>query len=263
MNDDRILAYRQRRVQENQQQYPRAVIDEKLARIMRRFEDVGAGRRFATASLEDFRGGFASCLREYVDSLPSLADRLEWQRDNDPERFGMPGEDAPISFGPSWPQSESRNLVRGANGLALFGPVGTGKTHGAVAVLRAAVHKGHPGMFFSAAELAASLRGSVGKRNESPDEIVDELAKIPMLAVDDLDKLSGSAFICEQVFALIDARYRSELPIIITANSGPAGIAAAFEKLPSSGEAIVDRLREMIPNQNWLELRGTSRRVAA
>lgn len=265
MNDDFDFVIRiraERRLQENREKYPRAVIDERLAQIMRRFDDVGAGPRFASASLDDFSGGFATCLHEYVAALPGLADLMEQQRDRDPG-FYIEDPDSAFNADGRWPDCESRQLLRSANGLALFGPVGVGKSHSAVAVLRASVRLGHPSRFISAAQLAADLRGSVSNRRQSPDEIIDDLAQVPMLCIDDLDKLSGTAFICEQVFGLIDARYRAQLPIIITANAGPAGIGAAFEKLPSSGEAIVDRLREMIPNQNWLELRGTSRRIAA
>lgn len=260
--DEQIRSSTERRLHENTAKFPREVIDRRIAEIMRRFDDVGAGPRFARASLDDMGGGFGACLREYADGLPSLMAELERQRDKDPW-FRIPDPDNAFFKDGPWPHSESRRLLAGASGLALFGPVGVGKTHSAVAVLRAAVKRGHPARFISAAQLARDLRGSVANRRQSADEIIDELAKAPILCLDDADKLSGTPFVCEQVFALIDARYRSGLPVLITANAGPSGIAAVFERLPACGEAIVDRLREMIANQNWLELKGTSRRVAA
>lgn len=264
MNDlnDQILTSPARRLQENLAKYPRAVIEQRVTEIMRRFDDVGAGPRFANAAIGDIEGGFGACLREYVAGLPTLVDALERQRDTD-AWFQISDPDAAYFSDGPWPDCESRRLLKAASGVAVFGPVGVGKTYAAVATLRAAVAIGHPARFVSAAQLAADLRGSVSNRRQSPDEIVDELAHVPFLAIDDLDKLSGTPFICEQVFALVDARYRAQLPIVITANSGPGGIQSAFAKLPSCGEAIVDRLRETIPDGNWLELRGASRRIAA
>ena len=53
-----------------------------------------------------------------------------------------------------------------------------------------------------------------GDRNE----YIDSFKRYPLMSMDDLGIERNSEFAREQVFSVIDSRYRSQLPMIVTTN---------------------------------------------
>jgi DNA replication protein DnaC len=47
---------------------------------------------------------------------------------------------------------------------------------------------------------------------------IDSFKKYPLMIVDDLGMERNSEFAREQIFSVIDSRYRSQLPMIVTTN---------------------------------------------
>ena len=76
-------------------------------------------------------------------------------------------------------------------------------------------------------------------------DLYDFYAKVPLLVLDDIDKVSRSAggqpssWTREVVFLLVNYRYENMLPTIFTMNAPPEAIKPLF------GEAVYSRIAEM------------------
>lgn len=105
------------------------------------------------------------------------------------------------------------DLRKVGKGLLLYGTVGTGKTYAACEVANALIDKGYPVHVTNFARVLNTLQGTFDKQ-----EYIDELNRYQLLVIDDLGIERETAFAKEQVFNVIDARYRAGLPMIITTN---------------------------------------------
>ncbi len=123
-------------------------------------------------------------------------------------------------------------------GLILAGGVGRGKTHAACAIL-AAQRRGV--RFVTAQEVTAMSYPSA----EGSWEFMGRCRGVGMLAIDDLGKAKPTEWMVAGMFELINARYQSNRPTIITTNY-------TFDKLEAyltggnatTAEALVSRLRD-------------------
>ena len=106
-------------------------------------------------------------------------------------------------------------LRKNATGLLLWGDVGTGKSFIAGCIANALLDKGVPVIMTNFARLLNKLTDMyAGDRNA----YIDSFKRYPMMIIDDLGVERNSEFAREQVFSVIDSRYRSELPMIVTTN---------------------------------------------
>ena len=102
-----------------------------------------------------------------------------------------------------------------STGLLLWGNVGTGKSFIAGCIANALLDKGVPVIMTNFARLLNKLTDMYsGDRNA----YIDSLKRYPLMIIDDLGVERNSEFAREQVFSVIDSRYRSELPMIVTTN---------------------------------------------
>ena len=100
-----------------------------------------------------------------------------------------------------------------ASGLLLWGNVGTGKSFIAGCIANALLDKGVPVIMTYFARLLNKLTDMyAGDRNA----YIDSFKRYPMIIIDDLGIERNSEFAREQVFSIIDSRYRSQLPMIVT-----------------------------------------------
>lgn len=125
-----------------------------------------------------------------------------------------------------------------AKGLLMFGNVGTGKTFFAACVANALIDEGYPCLVTNFARLTNTLSGMY----EGKQEYLDSLNRYALLVIDDLASERNTEFMNEVVFNIIDARYRSGLPIVITTN-----LTAEELKHPAdmSKQRVYSRLFEM------------------
>lgn len=136
-------------------------------------------------------------------------------------------------------------------GLLLFGSVGTGKTFAACCIANALIDKGYSALVTNFARLANTLQGL----REDRQDYIDKLNAVNLLVIDDLAAERQTEYMQETVFNIIDSRYRSGRPLIITTN-----LTADELKNPAdiSRKRIYSRLFEVcIP----FEVKGMDRRA--
>lgn len=135
------------------------------------------------------------------------------------------------------------------NGLLLYGGVGTGKTFAAACIANALIDTGRTCLMTNFARVLNTLWSI-----EEKQAYIDSFNQFDLLVLDDLGAERRSEYAQEQVFNVIDGRYRSGLPLIITTNLGIDKI----KKPDTVGNArIYDRVLEMC---HPIELSGQSRR---
>ena len=99
-------------------------------------------------------------------------------------------------------------------GLLLYGNVGTGKTFAAACVANALIDRGYPCLMTNFARLTNTISGMF----EGKQEYIDSLNRFSLLIIDDLASERDTEYVGEIVQNVIDARYRSGLPLIVTTN---------------------------------------------
>lgn len=138
---------------------------------------------------------------------------------------------------------------RSGKGLLLYGTVGTGKTYHAASIANLLIDKGYKVLMTNFTRISNHLQGTFEK-----NEYIDSLNNYSLLILDDLGVERKSEYMQEIVYNIIDARYRSGLPFIVTTN-----LTAEQLKKPDNIEnaRIYDRILERcLP----VEVSGISRR---
>ena len=135
-------------------------------------------------------------------------------------------------------------------GLLLYGNVGTGKTFISACIANALINKGYPCLVTNFARLTNTISGMY----DGKQQYIDGLDKFSLLVIDDLASERDTEYMGEIVQNIIDARYRSGQPLIVTTN-----LTADELKHPAEmrKQRIYSRLLEMcVP----IEVKGTDRR---
>ena len=109
----------------------------------------------------------------------------------------------------------AREMVKTRSGkLVLLGANGTGKTHIAVGVVREI-----GGAIYSMYEITTRIRASyVSGAKETELDIVDELSRLPMLAIDEIGRTKGSEAETNWLSYIIDKRHVRGLPLVLISN---------------------------------------------
>lgn len=143
-----------------------------------------------------------------------------------------------------------RKFLREGKGLLLYGSVGTGKSYYAACIANRILEQGFTARMTNFATLTNDLSGM----GEGKNRYIDDLCRYSLLVIDDLGAERKSDYVREIVFNIIDSRYRSGLPMIITTN-----LTGEELKKPDSTEnaRIYDRILGCCFPQ---EISGPSRR---
>lgn len=104
-------------------------------------------------------------------------------------------------------------LPRKNQGLLLWGGVGTGKTFSAACIANALLDRGIPVVMTSFAKLLGKDKGF-----GIDEEFIAELNRASLLIIDDLGAERSTDFALEKVYSIIDSRYSTGLPMILTTN---------------------------------------------
>lgn len=131
-------------------------------------------------------------------------------------------------------------------GLLLFGGVGTGKTHTAACIANELLEQGYPVVITSLVKLV----------DGGTEDICSRMSSIDLLILDDLGAERSTDYALEQVYNIVDSRYRAGLPVIYTAN-------LTLEELKHPSDLRYARIYDRILERCFpVEFRGNSRRKA-
>lgn len=141
-------------------------------------------------------------------------------------------------------------MKKKGKGLLLYGDVGTGKTFISACIANALIEQGKPCLVTNFARLTNTISGMY----DGKQAYIDGLDRFSLLVIDDLASERDTEYMGEIVQNIIDARYRSGKPLIVTTN-----LTAEELKHPAEirKQRIYSRLFEMcIP----VEVKGKDRR---
>lgn len=99
-------------------------------------------------------------------------------------------------------------------GLLVYGPVGCGKTFLAAAIANELLASGFRVEMTSITRIVNTLQDMYGGKQQ----YIDRLVSKDLLIIDDLGVERDSEYMQEQVTSIIDARYKSGKPLIVTTN---------------------------------------------
>lgn len=114
------------------------------------------------------------------------------------------------SYVEHWEKMKEKSL-----GLLLWGDVGTGKTFFAGCIANALLDKGISVLMTNFSRILNTLTGIY---SDDRNKFIDSFNNYQLLIIDDLGIERNSEFALEQVFHVVDSRYRSKLPMIVTTN---------------------------------------------
>ena len=108
-----------------------------------------------------------------------------------------------------WQTMHTENI-----GLLFWGGVGTGKSFLAGCIANALMAQEVPVRMTNFARILNELNNSFSGRNE----VVGRLCRYPLLIIDDFGMERGTEYALEQIYSIVDSRYRSRKPLIVTTN---------------------------------------------
>jgi DNA replication protein DnaC len=106
--------------------------------------------------------------------------------------------------------------------LVLWGTFGTGKTHLAAAVANYRISAGEPAVFIVVPDLLDHLRSTFSPTSDvTYDELFETVRNTPLLILDDLGTQTSTAWAQEKLYQILNHRYNTALPTVITTNLSP------------------------------------------
>lgn len=103
--------------------------------------------------------------------------------------------------------------------LVLMGVHGSGKTHLTAAMANDRLVRGLPTLFINTPDLLDALRASFGGEGSTAyDKVFYEVRATPFLILDDFGAQSATAWAREKLYQILNYRYNSQLPTVITTN---------------------------------------------
>ena len=141
-------------------------------------------------------------------------------------------------------------------GIWFQGDVGTGKTTLAMLISGEALRQGHSVAIYSLPRLLGLLRETFNDESEaSLSTLLDRLAAVELLHVDDVGAEQSSPWVLEQLYTIVNTRYEDGRAVVLTTNLEPPALREQI------GERTVSRLVEMCGDP--LPLFGADRRMEA
>lgn len=138
-------------------------------------------------------------------------------------------------------------------GLLLWGDVGTGKSFMAAAIANRVIDRGYSALLTDIGSIVSLMESSFDDRRRNLDRIL----RYDLLVIDDLGAQRATEYMMEHVYSVIDGRYRSGRPMVITTNFDADEIRESRDS--ERWGRIFDRILECCYP---VEFKGKSRRRA-
>ena len=132
------------------------------------------------------------------------------------------------------------DMKAGNIGYLLWGSVGTGKSYLAGCIANALMEKEISVRMTNFALILNDLAATF----EGKNEYISNLCRYPLLILDDFGMERGTEYGLEQVYNVIDSRYRSRKPLIVTTN---LTLSELQHPKDTAHSRIYDRVLEMCP----------------
>ncbi|MFQ5933376.1 MAG: ATP-binding protein [Dehalococcoidia bacterium] len=136
--------------------------------------------------------------------------------------------------------------------LVLVGPSGSGKTHLAAAIANVCIERGQRVFFMVVPDLLDHLRATFAPSSEtSYDELFEQIRNVPVLVLDDLGTQTSSPWAAEKLFQVLNHRFNSQLPTIVTTNVALEQLdESLYSRLtdPAFSKVFRTEKRSFIPN---------------
>ena len=140
----------------------------------------------------------------------------------------------------------------GDEGVYLFGPVGTGKTHRAAAWANQAIEAGLRVRWITVPAYLEDKRAAMS--GAPAPATAEELASCDVLVLDDLGTEKATEWAREVLFGLVNRAYEADVQLLVTSNRRLADLASHL------GDRIASRIAEIcVPH----EMCGPDRRLQA
>ena len=163
-------------------------------------------------------------------------------------------EDTPVirmakNYVKNWRKVKAENL-----GLLFWGDVGTGKSYAAACIANALLEMRVPVLMTNFAKM---LNQMGGLDSEERFSYISSLSGFSLLIIDDLGIERSTDYAKEQVYSIIDERYKSGLPVIVTTNLTIEDLRCPMQLADAR---IYSRILEMCTP---VHVAGSDRRTAA
>ena len=121
-----------------------------------------------------------------------------------------PGIQMAKQYVENWKMAKEKNL-----GLLFWGDVGTGKSFLAACIVNALLEKGVPVLMTNFSKILNQMGAMY---SDERYRYITSFNLFSLLVIDDLGIERNTEYALEQVYAVIDERYKAGLPLIITTN---------------------------------------------
>ena len=119
-----------------------------------------------------------------------------------------------------------------------MGPVGTGKTSAASAVLQYGLKRDYGGLFIGMSSLLDTIFTTKEKNRDEWVEFERRLRETTLLVIDDLGTERPEGWVQIKLDSIVSERYNRMKPILVTTNLDATGLRNTYS------ERIIDRLRQ-------------------
>ena len=163
-------------------------------------------------------------------------------------------EDTPVirmakNYVKNWRRVKAENL-----GLLFWGDVGTGKSYAAACIANALLEMRVPVLMTNFSKMLNQMGGLYSEERFS---YISSLSGFSLLIIDDLGIERSTDYAKEQVYSIIDERYKSGLPVIVTTNLTIEDLRCPMQLADAR---IYSRILEMCTP---VHVAGSDRRTAA
>lgn len=176
--------------------------------------------------------------RRHVEAVENLKQRAfadsamqQWTFENDNGRNPQTG--IARRYAEHWEEMQAENI-----GCLFWGNVGNGKSYLAGCIANALMEKEISVRMTNFALILNDLAATF----EGKNEYISNLCRYPLLILDDFGMERGTEYGLEQVYNVIDSRYRSEKPLIVTTN---LSLDELNNPPDTAHKRIYDRVTEM------------------